>query len=1443
MPLAMHASAHTRFLDHSYELAGRVIDPVAGWVAWQGQSAHARRKPLEALALLASSGTNIVGRSAFIDCLWDGNHLVGDHALRDTISALRQLLRDVDRQHPVLRTIPRRGYQLAVAPVLKPISTPALPRFAPGLPVPGQAGYTLVRLLGQPGDLETWLAEHPMGKPRLVVRFCRSETHLRRLQRETTLLRFLKERLAGRGDLVTLLDWQLEDPPYTLTMPYIALGSLDDWARTQGGLEQIPLARRLGLMAQLADALSAVHKAGLAHGSLGMRHVLIDTDAQGTEFVRLAGFDRGALTDRSALAALGINPAGLTGDSIEGHTARTPVQDVQALGPLLTQVLQSVPAELTAMQPALQALCGECLALPPAQPSAGAVAERLRTLAQALCHGGNAVAPERCRLRTAGTCNNALAEGGQREGMLLPAPTPNPANGAAASATQRFAGEAVDEAVALAPTLVNRGDGVATAREALGGFRILEKLGEGGMGLVYLAEQPAPLKRMVALKVIREELTSAHVRARFLAERQTLALMSHPNVAAVFDVGQTATGCPYVVMEYVPGRAIGAHCDHHQLGIEARIALFLQACSGVHHAHQRGIIHRDLKPGNILVRSAAGQSATVKIIDFGVAKLLHSPLGNDLQQTQSGALIGTPLYCSPEQLDAGRFEVDTRADIYSMGVVLFELLTGTTPFDQQELAKLSAPELAEKLRVVAAPDPESRFKGLPLDRQTLHSKQRASTAGLLATTLGSDLSWVVQRCLAFEPEDRYASILDLQRDLKRWLEHRPVEARPISAAYRMRKLLRRHRGPVLAASLALVLVISTSVAAVLGFLRAAQSADLARQSAQDARQATEFQTQQFRAINPQAMGAGFRQGLLQATADRWRTLKLGSDVLEQRQAELESALAGVDFTALAVEQLDAQYFRPGLKVIADRYADNPLLQATLWQSASETLFALGLVQRAVEPSDSAVEWRRRWLGAEHPQTRESLVFKGKLLQSLGQLRAAQEVLEDLLPRRPHGHLPDDAIILEAKERLGGIAHQLGDSRRAEALLKEVWVGSRQLFGEFDVRTLSAAVNLGTQLMQANNLAEAEQPIWQAYEHLLRLQGTNGAEALLALAALGELRLRQGRIDEAIDLATRAAHGTAERLGRDHPDALDLSNNLAHRLNRARRYREAEALHRDVAARMARVLGPFHPKTIIAKGNIGTPLFRLGRLAEAEPYMQFAVDESIKSVGPNAPASLSYQYNLARLKQAQGQFDAAIALLQNVIAGRVRNPTPKDALLIYARDDLGMVWLAQGRVEEARAMLAQALADCRAVAGPHGVYSLSVQSHYAQSLPVTGVTPNAISLLTETIAEQQKLGGAVDVADQITTPTALARLLLGQAQNTEARHYASMAVAAGRKAFPEGHYLLAAALTQLGRAEGALENAAAARQAFDEARRYIAQTSSLDPRFGSELRQAEQELQR
>ena len=1185
-----HPVIHDCYLDHPYALAGRVIDPVSGNVSWQGKLVHLQRKDLEVLALLTSVNGAVVSRASFIAVVWDGNDLVGDRGVSDKMFSLRRALADHDESQPIIRTIPRRGYQLSVAAV-QPI-TLEQPAFAPGKAISGCPGWHLQRQLTTSEATESWLAhsDDKQTAPR-VFSFCCSEAHLRGLQRETTLLRYLSESLGERKDFALIRDWQLQEPPYFLARDYCTYGSLTEWANTVGGLAAQSLDRRTALMQALVSAVASVHEIGVVHGQLSAASILLDDgkDAAAPQ-LKLSAFDLGVLRDPTQLVPLKITALGLS--FVDGIHAPQISDDIAALGTLLLQLaVGDFNAEATDTwlsripKPEWHDMIATCFAQESKRPSALQLHKLLR----------GADATEKAEAIEKAD----IAE--KPKSSERPSPTP------------------------LRATLLG---------QFVGPYRLTGKLGEGGMGTVYLAEQRDPVQRQVAVKLVKAGMDTAEVLARFEAERQALALMNHVNIAGVYDAGAAQSGRPYFAMEYVPGLEITAHCDERQLNFRQRIELFLQVCDGVLHAHQKGIIHRDLKPSNILIKSAQGQPATAKIIDFGVAKSLQGKLGNLTAHTQLGSFVGTRTYGSPEQISGNVGAMDTRTDTYSLGVVLYELLSGVTPYDDALLAAKSPIELSKLISGQEPPPLLKRFIGLTAQAEAAIAICRKMSVAQMKHTLGSDLAWIVAKCMERDPNDRYPSVLELKKDLYRWLENRPVEARPITLHYRIAKMVRRHWAPVAFGSLVATAFLLTGTAAILGYLRA-------ERALAEAELVADFQVKQIQAIDPAKMGDTLRE-ILTTELNPGRADK--SDLVTNR-------LTALNMTDVTLKQLDAMYFGPALAAIEKDFDNSPLLQARLMHSLGETLLEVGRYEKAKQLFETVLAQRKKLLGAGHALVLETLLYRGISNEGLGLNRLAEadyrSALADLRQTLGVQH-PQTIYAMNTLSKF-----LLSEWRDTEAyeLLQETVSVARLAFGDTDGRTLAATTLYAMAALRLGRLDESEKLARKAHAGLVALHGALHEESLLALQAVAGVVDERGNTELAERYLREVFQGAEQLFGGKHQFTLAARHNLASTLSENGRITESIAMHREIQRDLQAILGATHPSTLASKIQLARTLTDAGQFPEAKQVLDSALDAV--QVGGHDSGSLMFDvlYGLGILAKKQGQYDAAERLLNASLVGR------------------------------------------------------------------------------------------------------------------------------------------------------------------------------------------------
>ena len=671
------------------------------------------------------------------------------------------------------------------------------------------------------------------------------------------------------------------------------------------------------------------------------------------------------------------------------------------------------------------------------------------------------------------------------------------------------------------------------------------------MGVVWMAEQAHPVRRTVALKVIKPGMDSRRVIARFEAERQALAMMDHPNIAKVFDAGATECGRPYFVMELVQGVPITTYCDDHDLPARERLRLFLAVCGAVHHAHQKGVIHRDLKPSNILVADRDGEPVP-RVIDFGVAKATGPEPSERTTFTQDGQIVGTLAYMSPEQASFNATDIDTRSDIYSLGAVLYELLAGSTPFRKERLNDTALDEVLRIIREEEPPRPSARL-GEDSSRSSPATPRRLEPARLTKLVRG-ELDWITMKCLERDRSRRYETVSGLARDVQRYLADEAVDASPPSTTYRFRKFLRRHRGPVLAASIIVLLLIGGIIGTTVGLVQARVARRVAEKRQAQIEKGGAILGSIFEDLDPQA---------------------------EEKDGRPLRAILG--------ERLD----RAATELDGDAIGD-PLVVAGLQDQLGRTYLALGHAARAESLLTKAIATRKGLLAADHPLVLSSMHGRALAIDAAGRSDEAISLLERVRDAQARRLGDEHTDTLDTQTDLASMYRRTGRTDEAVTLMERVRdVRVARLGGDHDL-TLAALESLADAYVGAGKRSEAVELLERVRNSRVEKLGPDHPAALRSLESLAYAYQSAGQMKRSLALFEQARDAVVPRLGVDHPQTLNILDNLAKMYRAFGRTDEAIALAEQVRDARTKSLGAYHPHTIRTLDNLALAYVDAGK---------------------------------------------------------------------------------------------------------------------------------------------------------------------------------------------------------------------------------------------------------
>ncbi len=795
-------------------------------------------------------------------------------------------------------------------------------------------------------------------------------------------------------------------------------------------------------------------------------------------------------------------------------------------------------------------------------------------------------------------------------------------------------------------------DAVAPAPDEVAGavidgkYTLVEPIGEGGMGLVWRAKQTEPVKRYVAIKLIRAGMDSRQVLARFDAERQALALMDHPHIAKVLDGGLHRLR-PYFVMELVKGVPITEFCDARKLSPRERLELFVPVCEAIQHAHQKGIIHRDIKPSNVLV-ALYDDRPVVKVIDFGVAKATGGALTEQTLDTGFGAVVGTPQYMSPEQAAFNNVDIDTRSDVYALGVLLYELLTGSPPFSQQELEKKG---LLEMLRVVREEEPSrpstklSTAAALP----TL-SANRGTEPKKLTGILRSELDWIVMKALEKDRARRYETANGFAADVRRYLGGEAVQAHPPSAAYRVRKFVRRHKGQVVAASLLLLALVGGVAGTTWGMLKAREQRAEALRQETIARGET-AEKEKARAAEAER-AEGERRAKREAEDQRETALK------RLRQIERSNGILAQIFEDLDIRQVNESE-EPLAAVLAGRLlkavaqlegeaVGGPLVVADLQHRLGTSLAGLGYAQEAIPLFTKAIATYAEQGGREAYETLRVMNSLANAYGAVGRQQEALAMSQEVLRRTTTslGTAHPDTIV--AMNNLAAAYDRAGQAKLALPLLEEALATSRRTFGTDDYRTLGCLHSLGKVWLQAGNHEAALPLLEEALKLAEALLGGEHPDTLQVLNNLGGCYQAMKRPEEALPLVERILRLRRQKLGTAHPDTIQSMNNLAAVYEALGKRELCVPLLEEAVKLQKDKLGIDHPSTLVSMSNLAEAYRNAKQLDLSVPLFEETLRIANGKLGPDHPIVLKCSHGLAAAYWAASRFDRSVPMFEQLV---------------------------------------------------------------------------------------------------------------------------------------------------------------------------------------------------
>jgi serine/threonine protein kinase/tetratricopeptide (TPR) repeat protein len=783
--------------------------------------------------------------------------------------------------------------------------------------------------------------------------------------------------------------------------------------------------------------------------------------------------------------------------------------------------------------------------------------------------------------------------------------------------------------------------GVAAALPALdligrtiGSYHVIELLGEGGMGVVYEAEQQSPNRR-VALKVMRRGHDVDEVHARmFHHEADALGRLRHPKIAAIYESGHTEDGHDYFAMELVRGQTLNQWLEERskptsRTEVQNRLELFHSICEAVQYAHQRGVIHRDLKPANIMVLEDDGLSALpagtipmVKVLDFGLARIADPDMQAATIMSEIGVIRGTLPYMSPEQTKGDTDAVDVRTDVYALGVILYEMLSGDRPYDVDSVTLLDA------LRIICEEPPKPLL-----------------TRNTGAFRLDQDLETIVRKALAKNPTQRYGTVLELADDVNRYLTARPIHARPPSTSYRIQRFVQRNKVAVASSGAVFFAILIAMVGIAVGLVRARNAEAEARREAATSAKVSHFLADMLASVDAQQVGRLLLSDIEQRVVDSARDRGIDPD---EAVAAYRQALGDVSGTEVGRRLVDEAILAQAARAVRERFDNEPEVASRLEHTLAETYLWLGMNDIAADHARRAAAIRIRALGKDSREALQSTALVGLLAYHQGRLDDAERTLRETSRRQEKLFGGDHQDTTWTRVRLSWVEIEKGRLDTAEEILHDALERQRRTLGDEHRDTATTMNSLAVVYADQNRFAEAEALHSKVLEIRSRTLGPTDPDTLKSMTNLAVVSFYQGRLVVAAELFQDVVDLQIESLGPDHPVTLATMNNLAIILERQGRLEEAEAMHRRVLESKRQVLGDEHPETVSSRYNLAIVLTSQGRLDAAEDMHREIFETRLQELGEQHPKTLDSLCALAGIAALRGDRDTALGRLSRAV---------------------------------------------------------------------------------------------------------------------------------------------------------------------------------------------------